>query len=176
MANETLEELKLKAKELGLTFSPNIGEEALRKKIEAVQVTPAEEPEVNTTLVNKTRHINDIKKESLRLIRCRIANNDPAKNDLQGDFYTVANSIIGKVTKYVPFRGEAAESYHIPYCIYQFLKTKKFVQIIPAKGNNLNDTSRARILPEFTLEVLEPLTQEELKELAKEQAAGNRID
>ena len=37
MATE-LEELKLKAKDLGISFSPNIGAEALRKKIEAVEI------------------------------------------------------------------------------------------------------------------------------------------
>ena len=41
MATE-LEELKLKAKELGISFSPNIGAEALRKKIEAVEIKPIE--------------------------------------------------------------------------------------------------------------------------------------
>ena len=175
MANE-LSELKAQAKELGLAFSPNIGEEALRKKIEAVTVTPIGSTEPDAEAVAKTQQVRNVKKEALRLIRCRIANNDPAKNDLMGDFYTVCNSVIGKVTKYVPFRGTAAESYHIPYCIYQFLKTKKFVQITPATGSNLNATDRAQLMPEFTLEVLEPLTKEELAELAKEQAAGNRID
>ena len=56
------------------------------------------------------------------------------------------------------------------------LINKKYISIDAAKGNNLNQTSRARELPEFNIEILEPLTAEELQELAKEQAAGNRID
>ena len=31
-------------------------------------------------------------------------------------------------------------------------------------------------IPEFNIEILPPLTQSQLDELAKEQAAGNRID
>ena len=56
------------------------------------------------------------------------------------------------------------------------LINKKYISIDAAKGNNLNQPSRARELPEFNIEILEPLTEEELQELAKEQAAGNRID
>lgn len=171
-----LEELKLKAKELGISFSPNIGAEALRKKIEAVEIKPIEADPVSDKQKQQARLRTDVRKEALRLIRCRISNNDPAKRDLQGDYYTVANQLIGKVTKYVPFRGKAAESYHIPYCIYRMLINKKYISIDAAKGNNLNQTSRARELPEFNIEILEPLTEEELQELAKEQAAGNRID
>lgn len=171
-----LDNLKTRAKELGISFSPNIGIEALRKKIEAVEVKPLEAEPVSEKQVQQARLRVDVRKEALRLIRCRISNNDPAKRDLQGDYYTVANQLIGKITKYVPFRGKAAESYHIPYCIYRMLLAKKYISINPAQGNNLNSTSRAQELPEFNIEILDPLTQEELQELAKEQAAGNRID
>ena len=35
-----LDNLKARAKELGISYSPNIGEEALRKKIEELNYTP----------------------------------------------------------------------------------------------------------------------------------------
>ena len=56
------------------------------------------------------------------------------------------------------------------------LIAKKYISINAAQGNNLNSTSRAQELPEFNIEILDPLTPEQLQQLAKEQAAGNRID
>ena len=171
-----LDNLKARAKELGISYSPNIGEEALRKKIEAVEIKPIEAEPITEKQKQQAKLRVDVRKEALRLVRCRISNNDPAKRDLQGDYYTVANQLIGKVTKYVPFRGKAAESYHIPYCIYRMLIAKKYISITAAQGNNLNSTSRAQELPGFNIEILDPLTPEQLQQLAKEQAAGNRID
>lgn len=171
-----LDNLKARAKELGISYSPNIGEEALRKKIEAVEIKPVSSEPITEKQKQQAKLRVDVRKEALRLVRCRISNNDPAKRDLQGDYYTVANQLIGKVTKYVPFRGKAAESYHIPYCIYRMLIAKKYISINAAQGNNLNSTSRAQELPEFNIEILDPLTPEQLQQLAKEQAAGNRID
>lgn len=189
MSDLTLDELKNQAKALGIKFSPNIGAEALQQKIkeateEAIPVEDVKEaPTVNNDLPSNdpvlaaARLRKKAREEALKLVRCKIVNNDPNKNDLQGDYYTVANSVIGKVTKYVPFRGTAAESWHIPMCIYNFLTTKKFVNISgTSKDKDLSDESRARELPEFSITILPPLTKEELAELAKEQAAGNRID
>lgn len=191
MSDLTLDELKNQAKALGIKFSPNIGAEALQQKIkeaqeasvdeveESVEVTPTVNNDAPTDdpVLKAARLRKKAREEALKLVRCKIVNNDPNKNDLQGDYYTVANSVIGKVTKYVPFRGTAAESWHIPMCIYNFLTTKKFVNISgTSKENDLSNADRARELPEFSITILPPLTKEELEELAKEQAAGNRID
>ena len=189
MEELTLDELKNQAKELGIKYSPNIGAEALQKKIaeasaEPVQKLHEEVPTINNDIptddpvLQQARIRKHGREEALKLVRCRIANNDPNKRDLMGDYYTVANSVIGKVTKYVPFRGKAAESWHIPMCIYNFLKSKKYVNIggISNDKDDLSNIDRAQELPEFNIEILPPLTQEQLDELAKEQAAGNRID
>ena len=185
MEELTLDELKNQAKELGIKYSPNIGAEALQKKIAEASAEPVQKvPTVNNDIptndpvLQQARIRKHGREEALKLVRCRIANNDPNKRDLMGDYYTVANSVIGKVTKYVPFRGKAAESWHIPMCIYNFLKSKKYVNIggISNDRDDLSNVDRAQELPEFNIEILPPLTQEQLDELAKEQAAGNRID
>lgn len=188
MSELTLDELKNQAKELGIKFSPNIGYEALQQKIKDAQEAPVEEVEDAPTVNNEVptddpvleaaRLRKKAREEALKLVRCKIVNNDPNKNDLQGDYYTVANSVIGKVTKYVPFRGKAAESWHIPMCIYNFLVTKKYVNIGGVSNDkaDLSNMDRAQEMPEFSITILPPLTKEELEQLAKEQAAGNRID
>ena len=89
-----LDNLKARAKELGISYSPNIGEEALRKKIEAVEIKPVSSEPITEKQKQQAKLRVDVRKEALRLVRCRISNNDPAKRDLQGDYYTVANQLL----------------------------------------------------------------------------------
>ena len=111
------------------------------------------------------------------LIRCRIANLNPSKRDLRGEIFTVANKYVGTVRKFIPY-GEATDNgYHIPHIIYEQLKTRKFLQV-----NTRNDRSAGnqivvdqRWVPEFSIEVLPQLTQEELDKLAASQAAAGGV-
>lgn len=114
--------------------------------------------------------------ENLKLIRCQIANMNPNNISLKGKIYTIGNTKLGTVSKYIPFSGEAAASYHIPYILYKALKRKKFTQVretLNSKGQPVTETID---LPEFSITELPPLTKEELAELAKKQAMNNSID
>ncbi len=187
-----LDILKQRARLMGLTFSNNIGLESLKEKINAhtEKETPASEDEskddgnevVVEELVEQKAPAKQ-KKQSLRkhlmeksmkLIRLRITNLDPKKKDLPGEFLTVANEYIGTVTKYIPFGTATDDGYHVPYCIYKFMKSKKFLSIrsYTVKGQIQIEQRWAN---EFALEVLEPLTPDQLKKLAAAQlAAGNQ--
>jgi hypothetical protein len=179
--------LKQQADQLGLTYSNNIGLETLRARIKAklegtadptVAVgaattgdtnAPAEETEQEKRL--------RIQQEQLRLVRLRITNMDPSKADLRGEIITVQNRYIGTVKKFVPF-GEATENgYHVPWCIYQFLLEKKFNQVKTRAGADKRQIKvEQRMVREYSLEVLPPLTQAELSQLAAAQAARLGLD
>ena len=107
----------------------------------------------------------------MRLVRLHITNLNPAKRDLPGEIFTVANPYIGTVKKFIPY-GKAGESYHVPYCIYELLKDKVFLQVNTDKKHQFTGDSWVR---EFNLEVLPPLTQKELDELKAAQIAGDKI-
>jgi hypothetical protein len=109
--------------------------------------------------------------EQMRLVRVRITNLDPKKKDLPGEIFTVANEYIGAVKKYVPYGEVSDNGWHIPYCIYQALLERQFVDIRTSKGKNGVPVVTTRMAREFSLEVLEPLTEEELKQLATAQMA-----
>lgn len=115
-------------------------------------------------------------KESMKLVRCRITNLDPKKKDIPGEIITVANEYIGTVRKFVPFGEYTDEGYHIPYCIYEFLRERRFLNIKLKKhaATNTNEVI-ARYTREFSLEVLEPLTKQEIQNLANAQAAAGSI-
>lgn len=178
-----LELLKERADAMGIKYSNRIGLDALREKInKAVQgnsTTQAEPTEAGEEVLRdnqrKAKRLAKLRKEQLRLVRVRIANLNPQKKDLHGEIFTTGNRILGSVKKYVPY-GEATDNgYHIPYIIFEQLKARKFLQIKTTTKNGQINVS-TKWVPEFAIEVLDPLTEEELKELAATQAAGRNID
>ena len=164
-----LDILKQQADTLGIKYSPNIGVETLKNKISAVIEAPVEEK----TETQKVDARQALWNDAMRLVRLEIHNVNPAKSSLKGEFYTVANKIIGKVTKFVPY-GDAGKSYHVPNCIYQLLEEKKYLAF--RDDSSAPNGKKTELIPEFNNKVLPPLTQEELEELKKAQLAGNHID
>ena len=197
--------LKTRAKLLGITFSNNIGVDALREKIEAkmnedaaaheaaakISSTSSDQPNapVSGELKGAEQGIvpEPVKKLTLRqlmirdnmkLVRIRVVNLDPKKKEWPGEFLTVANEHLGTVTKYVPF-GEATDNgYHVPYCIYKMLKARKFLSIrtFKDKSNGNQIKVEQRWANEFAIEVLDPLTPEELAKLAAAQTAAGALN
>lgn len=170
--------LVTRANQLGIKFSPNIGTDTLRERVSAAlndepAAAPAEaEGELSTQEIH--RRIRETqKKEQLKLVRLRITNLNPNKKELMGEIFTVANNHVGIVKKFVPY-GEATEDgYHVPYIIYTQLKSRRFLNI---KTKRNRQTGQIEVeqnwAPEFALEVLDPLTPEQLRQLANRQAAA----
>lgn len=153
-------------------------------KINALTGQPVEEEFVSTAVAveGSTAPVGKVK--SLRahlietqtaLVRLRITNMDPKKKNVPGEIFTVANEYIGTVRKYVPFGEQTDGGYHVPYCIYEFMKGRTFLDIQEKKGKN-GPEIKQRWVREFALEVLDPLTDAELARLAQTQAARGDLD
>lgn len=169
--------LKTKADTLGVTYSPNIGIDALREKINAKMNGEPEKKEATSASTEGTREKTamEIRQElfndATRLIRVRITNMNPAKADLPGEIFTVSNRFVGEIKRYIPY-GEQVDGWHVEKMLLDMLKEKQFQQIRTKKGANgqiLPDTKWVR---EFAIEELPALTPEELKVLANKQAAA----
>jgi hypothetical protein len=118
-----------------------------------------------------------IRRDALKLVRCRITNMDPKKADLPGEVLTIANRYIGTVKKFVPYGEVTDDGYHIPNCIYEELESRRFQNIRIIKDRKTgNKTVSATWAKEFAIEVLPPLTPEELAQLATAQIAAGSID
>lgn len=186
-ATKHLETLKERARTLGVVFSNNIGIDALRKKINdkmdglkdsEIEEAVEEAKEVVVRRESKAERDQKIRTqqqaEQLAMVRCRIYNLDPSKRDLQGEILTVANKYVGTVCKLIPF-GEATENgYHIEKILYEELKNRKFQQI-KTKTVNGQIVVETRDVPEYNIEILAPLTADELRELALAQQAAERV-
>lgn len=187
-----LDMLKNRARLMGITFGNNIGVDALKAKIQAKidgndqgasndggNDDDANQNGEQTAAAAETEKPKSLRQqqyeEQMRLVRLRITNLDPKKKDLPGEIITFSNRILGTVKKYVPF-GEATEDgYHVPYCIYQILKAREFLNIRTKKVNN-RPVVETGMVREFALEVLDPLTPKELAQLRANQAAAGGLD
>lgn len=176
--------LQERARTMGINPGKS-GVDNLRKKIDAKLNGEPEEVEKEeagpaSAPVKTKREIEQetrdrMKREAMPLVRCRIYNLNPSKRDLQGEIVTVGNRFLGTVRKMIPF-GEATEQgYHIPMIIYNELKSRKFQQVRTKKNEKGFDEIVSRMVPEYNIEVLPPLNEEELEELAVKQGAAERL-
>lgn len=169
--------LRENAKLLGVQLPPNASIPTMRqilmdaKAVFENELTPeqeAAEEAARTPTENEMRR--NLRLENTKLVRVRISCLNPNKAGLPGEIFSVHNDFVGTVKKFVPYN-EAGDAYHLPYMLLKFLKRKKFLQIKdPPKGSRGAPTTK--LVPEFSLEVLEPLTAKELADLAKAQGAA----
>jgi hypothetical protein len=184
-----LELLKERAEKLSIDFHPSIGLKSLKAKVNSV-LAPSEDQaeseetsaiprfsaaqqvqidnEEKSTIAKAVSKDDKIMNECSKLVRVNIACMNPNKKEHFGELFSLANSL-GRWKKFVPFNTE--DGYHIPNIIYQFMKERK-CQVFVNRRNAKGDTIReGKLVKEFSIEVLEPLTKTELEELAVVQAA-----
>lgn len=198
-----LEQLKERATQLGLKFGPNIGVDLLRVRVNAVINGDAELDEVNDedeeldeeetvteTVSNKPKLDKKLaerfgeteeekrvrlRKDAFKLIRVRIQCMNPLKKAMQGEVFTVSNSVVGTYRKFVPYNVESDEGWLVPKIMLNMIKERKFNQIRYEKKNGLQ-IPKAHLVKEFAIEILPQLTKEELKELAQRQALSRSVE
>lgn len=172
-----LDVLKERAKLMGIPFSNNIKLETLKERI-SEKLASDDQAEEQPAVRSAKQTLREEQLESqLKLVRCRIANLDPKKKDLPGEIFTIANEYIGTVRKYVPYGEATDEGYHIPFCIYTDLESRRFqnIRVIRDRrtGSTRTDTSWQK---EFAIEILPQLTTDELAALAQAQQAAGSIE
>ena len=176
---------------MGIFFFNNISLEILRKRI-ADKKEGKDEPEVNplagdseiaaiTTDAPKKLDAKQnalalrklMHREQMKLVRVRITNMDPKKKDLPGEIWTVANEYLGNVRKMIPYGEQTDDGFHIPYCLFRLLQSKRFLHIRTVKDRVTGlERQENQWVKEFSLDVLPDLTKEELARLAAAQAAA----
>lgn len=167
MASETL---KNRAKELGISHSPNISDETLEEKIreKEAELLAAK----NESAVTPGNEYQRIYEEAMQLIRVIVSPTDSSLQSWEGDIFGVSNSFIS-IKKYIPYSNP--EGWLIPRMLLNSIKEKQ-QQIFVTKVNKQTGKSyiEAKMIPRFTVQELPPLTQEELALLkAKQQARSD---
>lgn len=187
-----LEVLKSRAILLNIKFHPKIKAEALSKKIDeslrddgkSKEATIVEE-QINVRALGTGRKQyltpDEFKKKTRitsrrsagKLIRVRITCMNPTKKDWEGEILSVGSAKLGTFKKFIPFNND--EPYHIPQIIYDALKERKCSSFYTVKGSKGGTVRKSRLITEFGIEVLPPLTSTEIKELIQRQALAGSI-
>jgi hypothetical protein len=182
--------LKERADLMGITYHPNIGIEKLKAKIEEKTkgVQPLdeyaeEEAETIRTAAQVEKDYDGSRpmtkqqlkakkrREQLRLVRIRVANMNPIKAALKGEILSVGNADIGFVKKFIPFNAE--QGWHVPQIILTQLQAKKFMTHYEVKMGNKR-VKKHKLIPEYSIEILPPLTAKELEALRQRQIIANQ--
>lgn len=177
---DELAALKARADMMGISYHPSIGLEKLREKVNAAvagdaekQETPVEQPAA-AGAETESQRIKRLKEDAHKLVRVRITCMNPAKTEWPGEIISVGNAVVGSVSKFIPFNAE--EGWHVPNIILQHMKERMcqvFTTITDSRGNK---TRKGKLIREFAIELLDPLTPEELHDLAQRQAMANSVD
>lgn len=179
---ETTPEIKAlqeKCDELGIKYHHMHGEQKLRELIDAHEVESApeipEEPVVPIPAEQFRRERQAYhKKEANRLVRCRIQCLDPQKKDWPGEMISVGSAKLGTFKKYVPFN--TGQPWHVPKIIFDMLKERQCSFWYTYTNKLGHKLRRAKQGNAFALEVLPPLTPEELKNMSVEQRQREGMD
>jgi len=108
------------------------------------------------------------KRKVASLIRCRVQCMNPNKKEWPGEIISVGSAKLGTFKKFIPFN--SGEPYHIPKIIYDVLMEKKCSAFYTVNDVHGHKVRKSRLISEYAIEVLPPLTKVELSDLARKQA------
>lgn len=173
-ADEELNRLRQRAKLLNIPHAHLMSKSSLEEKINLALMDKAESELSKEEVKDSQREAWE---DAMRLVRLRIANLNPDNREVPGEIITIYSQITGRVSKFIPFDpAYSASGYHVPNIIYQFLKNKKFIsRTVRPTGINGREEVITREMNEYALEVLPPLTYDELKELAAKQHTAETV-
>lgn len=184
-----------RAARLGLRVRSNIGLDKLRERVNAavageapvaddddedddeVEEDDQEEAPVTSSIPSPTaiaaatpaetagQKRARLRNEARKLIRVRITNHNPAKSEHEGEIFTFGNAVVGTLKRHVPFGVE----WHVEAAILEIIKNREF-QYFQERKVNGQMVKTAKFAREFAVEILPPLTNEELRQLAQRQA------
>lgn len=171
-----LADLKALADSKGIKYHPNIKAATLRTKIADDQpehVTSSLESRAATNALEAAEANKQVADKTItslhQTVRVRVQCMVQAKKDYDGEYFTVANSKLGSITKYVHF----GTPWHIPEFLLDVLKEKKNQVFTEKKGPNGTKGKKGKSVSAYSVEILPDLTQEELDELKAQQIVSD---
>lgn len=142
------------------------------KELSGVEVVQSDEERLYMTEEEyQEQMIKDNRASAGSLVRVRVQCLNPIKKGWPGEIISVGSARMGTYKKYVPYNGETP--YHVPHIIYQELLNRKCRIGYTIKGPNGQLINKYKLVNEFAIEKLPPLSDGELRELARRQAMTN---
>lgn len=174
IVEDELAALKRQADLMGMNYHPNIGLDTLKARVTEALTKAADEaadeaPVTVAVAETEAQRRYRKKKEALALVRVRITCMNPLKKEWAGEYFTSGNSLIGTVTKLVPFNTE----WHVPRIVLNMIKQRQYQTFYTVRDARGNAIRKGKQVAEFAVEELPALTPKQLKDLAQRQAMAN---
>jgi hypothetical protein len=169
-----IDSLKARAAQMGIKHHPAIGVDKLKEKIQesldGVSAASDEKIAVSEPVTaTATETSSQLKKrliaEAHKLIRVNITCMNPNKKEWTTECFQAGNRVLGMKKVYVPYNVDT----HVPQIILNMIQNRK-CQIFSNKKVKGETISGGRLIPEYAVSILPPLTAQELKDLAQRQA------
>ena len=186
-----MQSLKDRANLIGLRFHPKIGLKNLRIKVEehlnktpeqlastSVDTLPDTVQSEKVVPIKKVETLTErkirLRKKASRLVRIRLTCMNPNKRAWQGEVFTVSNSSAGTFKKFVPFNAD--NGWHIPQMMLGMIEDRKYVEhYVAGKDSRGREIKRHRLVKEFAIEKMPPLTEQEIHDLKIQQGLANNL-
>jgi hypothetical protein len=182
-----LDSLKQRATQMGVPFSPNIGVDTLRERVaaavkgeeapkeasavfqEPIPATPVTDLPVPFVQETDAQRRMRLKREANTLVRVRVACMNPNRRDHDGEIFTAGNGVVGTFRRMVPFNVD----WHVPGIILNMIEDRQCQVFSTVTGPKGQKSRIGKLVKEFSVDRLDPLTTAELKDLAQRQAMAS---
>jgi hypothetical protein len=169
-----LDLLKERAEVMNISYHPSIGLDKLREKVNSAITsetvnTSTESVEEKGTL-NKPKTRTELLAQAKKLVRVNVTCMNPNMKEHEGGLYSVGNGIVGMFKVFVPFNVD----WHVPQIVLTHMQNRK-CQIFSTNKSS-KGSSVPKLIKELSIDILDPLTPEELKALGQRQIAQNSLD
>lgn len=173
--------LKSKADLLGVKYHPSISYDKLLVKVREAMSSdkPAEDEPVAEKAKEEEETLEQkrtrFRAEAMKLVRVNITNMNPFKRDIESEIISAGNTYVGTVKRCIPFN--TSDGWHVEQILLNTLRERKCQVFRTVKGQGGQpDRRESQLINEFAIEVLPPLTAQELKELGRRQAMQRAED
>jgi len=191
-----IEALRKRATLMGIDFHPNLGATKLKGKIDAQLAKTADQivadqleepmPDVSTAGLVDTPYAIEkaletpgqkrvrIRKHATRLVRFRLTCMNPNKKGWTVQQFAVGNRSVGTIKRYIPFN---APAWHCEEMLLKSIQNRKYIDFYEVKDRKGRPYKKHRLVKEFAIEILPPLTPKELTDLkAQQRARPNQLE
>lgn len=169
-----LEEIRAKAKELGVAYHPAQKAETIQFNIdqflEASAPTIIQPPVADETPAERSKRRRE---EALGLVPITVTSMDPADTNLTGVVVSVGNRKMGQVSKAIPF----GYKWYMPRILVAQLEQQMFCRssMVPVPGVPGSERLTTQWIKKYAIQYHDLPTPKDLAELAKAQAQGNEL-
>lgn len=183
-----LQLLKQQADLLGIEYPRNANSAKMIELIEAKKAELSEEPKrevknitakSGAVILYNGKTLSELRDEAFKLIRFKLTVNNPSKISRDGQWITAGNAKVGTIKRYIPFKPEYYENgWHAEAVIIERLKQMKhqrFPKHTSKENASMDDYRKASLVPDFIIEILPPLTEEDLAKLALQQERSGSL-